>query len=107
MNQTTKLGILLSGRGSNFVAIADNIAKGKLTGCEISVVISNKADAPGLAAASARNLTALAIEANGRKAPSLLMKPGETKAMMDACEPSVSVLTEVAKHLQPGRCLSW
>ena len=63
----TKLGILLSGRGSNFVAIADNIAKGKLTGCEIAVVISNKADAPGLAAASARDITAVAIEANGRK----------------------------------------
>jgi phosphoribosylglycinamide formyltransferase 1 len=62
-----KLGILLSGRGSNFVAIADNIAKGKLTGCEIAVVISNKADAPGLAAAHERGLTAVAIEANGRK----------------------------------------
>jgi phosphoribosylglycinamide formyltransferase 1 len=62
-----KLGILLSGRGSNFVAIADNIAKGKLTGCEIAVVISNKADAPGLTAARNRGLTAVAIEANGRK----------------------------------------
>jgi phosphoribosylglycinamide formyltransferase 1 len=46
-----KLGILLSGRGSNFLAIADHIAQGKLTGCEIAVVISNKADAPGLEAA--------------------------------------------------------
>jgi phosphoribosylglycinamide formyltransferase 1 len=67
MNQTKKLGVLLSGRGSNFVAIADNIAKGKLTGCEIAVVISNKADAPGLASARERSLTAVAIEANGRK----------------------------------------
>jgi phosphoribosylglycinamide formyltransferase 1 len=63
----TRLGILLSGRGSNFVAIADNIAKGRLTGCEIAVVISNKADAPGLTAARDRGLTAVAIEANGRK----------------------------------------
>ena len=62
-----KLGILLSGRGSNFVAIADNIAQGKLTGCEIAVVLSNKADAPGLSAARERGLTAVAIEANGRK----------------------------------------
>jgi phosphoribosylglycinamide formyltransferase-1 len=62
-----RLGILLSGRGSNFVAIADNIAQGKLTGCEIAVVISNKADAPGLAAARERGLKALAIEARGRK----------------------------------------
>lgn len=62
-----RLGVLLSGRGSNFVAIADNIVKGKLKGCEIAVVISNKADAPGLAAARERGLKALAIEARGRK----------------------------------------
>ena len=62
-----RLGVLLSGRGSNFVAIADNIAQGRLTGCEIAVVISNKADAPGLAAARERGLKAVAIEARGRK----------------------------------------
>lgn len=63
----TRLGILLSGRGSNFLAIADHIASGALTGCEIAVVISNKADAPGLEAARQRGLTAIAIPANGRK----------------------------------------
>jgi phosphoribosylglycinamide formyltransferase 1 len=62
-----RLGVLLSGRGSNFVAIADNISKGKLTGCEIVVVISNKADAAGLKAARERGLKAVAIEARGRK----------------------------------------
>ena len=62
-----KLGILLSGRGSNFLAIADNIASGKLRDCEIAVVISNLADAPGLTAARDRGLTAVAIEARGRK----------------------------------------
>jgi phosphoribosylglycinamide formyltransferase-1 len=63
----TRLGVLLSGRGSNFLAIADNISSGKLAGCEIAVVISNKADAPGLAAARERGLTTVAIEARGRK----------------------------------------
>jgi len=62
-----RLGVLLSGRGSNFVAIADNIAQGRLTGCEIAVVISNKADAAGLTAARARGLKAVAIEARGRQ----------------------------------------
>lgn len=62
-----RLGVLLSGRGSNFVAIAEKIAQGRLKGCEIAVVISNKADAPGLAAARDRGLKALAIEARGRK----------------------------------------
>ena len=62
-----KLGILLSGRGSNFVAIAENIATGGLRGCAIAVVISNLAGAPGLAAAHERGLKAVAIEARGRK----------------------------------------
>jgi len=63
----SKLGILLSGRGSNFLAIADSIESGKLAGAEIAVVVSNRAEAPGLAAARQRGLPALAIEANGRK----------------------------------------
>jgi phosphoribosylglycinamide formyltransferase-1 len=61
------LGILLSGRGSNFLAIADAIASGKIPNAEIAVVISNLAEAPGLAAARQRGLNAIAIEANGRK----------------------------------------
>ena len=42
-----KLGILLSGRGSNFEAIADSITAGRLK-AEIAVVISNRAELPGL-----------------------------------------------------------
>ncbi|MEW6363662.1 MAG: phosphoribosylglycinamide formyltransferase [Acidobacteriota bacterium] len=49
------LAILLSGRGSNFVAIADRIRSGDLQ-ARIEVVISNKADARGLAAAAERGL---------------------------------------------------
>src|SRR5262249_5200133 len=55
-----RLGILLSGRGSNFVAIADSIARGELD-AEIAVVISNRPDAPGLAIARERGLTAIAL----------------------------------------------
>ena len=61
------LGVLLSGRGSNFLAIADAIDQGKIPGARIAVVISNLADAPGLEAARQRGLTAIAIEARGRK----------------------------------------
>jgi phosphoribosylglycinamide formyltransferase-1 len=67
MSKPHRLGILLSGRGSNFLAIADSVAAGRIPDTEIAVVISNKADAPGLAAARDRGLPALAIEANGRK----------------------------------------
>lgn len=62
-----RLGILLSGRGSNFLAIADSIDSGKLTGAVISAVVSNRSEAPGIAAARERGLPAVAIEANGRK----------------------------------------
>jgi phosphoribosylglycinamide formyltransferase-1 len=60
------LGILLSGRGSNFVAIADNIDAGRIPDARIAVVISNKADAPGIATARARGLTALVIPSKGK-----------------------------------------
>ena len=60
------LGILLSGRGSNFLAIADNLAAGKIPGAQISVVISNRADAPGIEAARQRHLNALVIPSKGK-----------------------------------------
>jgi phosphoribosylglycinamide formyltransferase-1 len=63
---TTNLGILLSGRGSNFEAIAANISAGKIPGARIAVVISNKADAGGLDTARSLGLTALAIPSKGR-----------------------------------------
>lgn len=60
------LGILLSGRGSNFVAIADSIDAGRIPDARISVVIANKADAPGIATARERGLKALVIPSQGR-----------------------------------------
>jgi phosphoribosylglycinamide formyltransferase-1 len=61
------LGILLSGRGSNFVAIADSIAAGRIPDARIAVVISNRADAPGLEGARQRGLIALAISSKGKR----------------------------------------
>jgi phosphoribosylglycinamide formyltransferase-1 len=60
------LGILLSGRGSNFVAIADSIAAGRIPCARIAVVISNRADAPGLETARQRRIHALAIPSKGK-----------------------------------------
>ena len=60
-----RLGILLSGRGSNFVAIADNIDAGKIPGAEIAVVISNKPYVPGIQAAEQRRLNARVIPGKG------------------------------------------
>jgi len=62
-----RLGILLSGRGSNFLAIAKAIHEGHLLGAEIAVVLSNLEDAPGLAAARELGFPAFAIPSAGRK----------------------------------------
>jgi len=61
------LGILLSGRGSNFVAIADSIDAGRIPDAKISVVISNRAAAPGITVARERGLKALAIPSKGKE----------------------------------------
>lgn len=60
------LGILLSGRGSNFVAIADSIDAGRIPDARIAIVISNKPDAPAMAIARARGLNALVIPSKGK-----------------------------------------
>ena len=66
MANKKKLGILLSGRGSNFLAIADSLDAGRIPNAEISIVISNKEDAPGLAAAKKRGLDARLIPSKGK-----------------------------------------
>jgi phosphoribosylglycinamide formyltransferase 1 len=60
------LGILLSGRGSNFVAIADSIDAGRIPNARIAVVISNKADAPGVAIARQRGLETVVLPSKGK-----------------------------------------
>src|SRR5580700_3064929 len=59
-----RLGVLISGRGSNFLAIADSIAAGRLN-AEIAVVISNRPEAPGLALARDRGLSTVALPSQG------------------------------------------
>jgi phosphoribosylglycinamide formyltransferase 1 len=61
-----RLGILLSGRGSNFLAIARNVREGRLPGVEIAVVVSNIADAPGILAAQQLNLPTKIHVSKGR-----------------------------------------
>jgi phosphoribosylglycinamide formyltransferase 1 len=60
------LGILLSGRGSNFEAIARNVASGKIPNAKIAVVISNRPDAPGIETARRLGLAAMVIPSKDR-----------------------------------------
>jgi len=68
MTDATKLktiGVLLSGRGSNFVALAESVAAGRIPGARIALVVSNRDNAPGLARASERGIPTLVIPSKG------------------------------------------
>lgn len=60
-----RIGVLLSGRGSNFEALADSVAAGRIPNAEIAVVISNREGAPGLERARARGIEARPIPSKG------------------------------------------
>jgi len=62
---TKKIGVLLSGRGSNFEALADSVAAGRIPGAEIAIVISNREDAQGLLRAAERRIPARVIPSKG------------------------------------------
>jgi phosphoribosylglycinamide formyltransferase 1 len=60
-----RMGVLLSGRGSNFEALADSIASGRIPNAEIAIVVSNREGAPGIEKARARGLEARVIPSKG------------------------------------------
>jgi phosphoribosylglycinamide formyltransferase 1 len=60
-----RIGVLLSGRGSNFEALADSVAAGRIPNAEIAIVISNRENAPGIEKARTRGIPAQAIPSRG------------------------------------------
>lgn len=60
-----RIGVLLSGRGSNFEALAESIANGRLPGAEIAIVISNREGAPGIDRAKQRKIPIRVIPSKG------------------------------------------
>jgi phosphoribosylglycinamide formyltransferase-1 len=60
-----RIGVLLSGRGSNFEALADSTTGGRIPNAEIAIVISNQPDALGLKRAQARGIPARMIPSKG------------------------------------------
>lgn len=67
MSDKKRIGILLSGRGTNFVAIADSVATGRIPNAEIAIVISNRAQALGIEAAKLRGLEARVLSSKGKE----------------------------------------
>jgi phosphoribosylglycinamide formyltransferase-1 len=64
---TKRIGVLLSGRGSNFVALADSFAAGRIPDAEIAVVLSNRDGAPGIDKANRRGIATKVIPSNGHE----------------------------------------
>jgi len=60
-----RIGVLISGRGSNFEALAESVARGRIPNAEIAIVVSNRDDAPGLEIARVRGISARAIPSKG------------------------------------------
>jgi len=61
-----RLGILISGRGSNMLALADAVREGRVPSAEVAVIISDRADAVGLERAKERGLKTVVVERRGR-----------------------------------------
>jgi phosphoribosylglycinamide formyltransferase 1 len=62
---TKRIGVLLSGRGSNFEALAESVAAGRIPDAEIAIVISNRQGAPGIDRAKARGIATRVIPSKG------------------------------------------
>ncbi|HXT77216.1 MAG TPA: phosphoribosylglycinamide formyltransferase [Candidatus Eisenbacteria bacterium] len=62
---TKRIGVLLSGRGSNFEALADSVAAGRIPHAEIGVVLSNRDGAPGIDKANQRGIATKVIPSKG------------------------------------------
>jgi len=60
-----RIGVLLSGRGSNFEALAESAAAGRIPNAEIALVVSNRENAPGIERARARGIEARVIPSKG------------------------------------------
>jgi phosphoribosylglycinamide formyltransferase-1 len=62
---TKRIGVLLSGRGSNFEALSESVSAGRLSGAEIAIVVSNREGAPGIDRAKARSIATKVIPSKG------------------------------------------
>jgi len=62
---TKRIGVLLSGRGSNFEALAESVSAGRIPNAEIAIVISNREGAPGIEKARRRGIETRVVPSKG------------------------------------------
>ncbi|MGH9366588.1 MAG: phosphoribosylglycinamide formyltransferase [Thermoanaerobaculia bacterium] len=94
-----RLAVLLSGRGSNFEAIADAVEAGRIPGAEIVAVISDVEQAPGLARARQRRLPAWAVDR--RQIRSRLAREQEILRILSDAKPDLVCLAGYMRLLSP------
>jgi len=100
-----RLAILLSGRGSNFEAIAEAVALGEIPDAEIVAVVSDVPTAPGLDRARARGLPAFAVDR--RAAASRAAFEAEIQRILEAARPELLCLAGFMRILSPGFVARW
>lgn len=93
------IGVLISGRGSNFVAIADSIDAGRIPNAEIAVVISNKEDAKGIQVARQRGLQYAISPTKDRKREA---QEREVLSILKAFRISLACLAGYMRILSPA-----
>ena len=93
-----KIGILISGRGSNMVALVDAVASGEIPDSQVSVVISDKPEAIGLEKALERGVKAVVVERNGR---TRVEHDAETIAVLKNCGVELVCLAGYMRLLSP------
>ena len=99
-----RLAVLLSGRGSNFEAIADAVADGRIPGATIVAVVSDVADAPGLTRAVERGLPAFPIPRGAEK-----RREHEARILqvLDAARAELVCLAGYMRLLSPDFVARW
>jgi len=94
-----RLAILLSGRGSNFVALADAVDSGKIPDAQIVAVLSDNPDAPGLAIARGRRLPAHAVPREEGMTRSV--HEARIRRVLEAADPDLVCLAGYMRILSP------
>ncbi len=100
-----RLAILLSGRGSNFEAIADAVAGGEIPDAEIVAVLSDDPDAPGLDRARNRGLPAFAVDR--KRYPGRRAQEDEILRWLDEARPDLICLAGFMRLLSPEFVARW
>jgi phosphoribosylglycinamide formyltransferase-1 len=103
--QKSRLAVLLSGRGSNFEAIADAVESGRISNAQIVAVVSDVAEARGLARARERGLPAFAVERDpvgGREA-----HEAEVERILGEARPDLLCLAGYMRILSPDFVARW